>query len=258
MEKDKLLEKKISLLDWAIIMVALIMLIMVYVPSSIWEEELEVRKESRKRMTDISDAEEFYYELTDKYTVDGEELFSIVEAAMDSLIADSLFTNDQIIHYNNNPYNVNIKKGFDVRVDTTFSNSKILKRVYIDTIHTVGIVNVEEGGVDTLYVNEKDIKKVKQDTLFLELYSTDTTFRSEVYTDYLRDKYHLNPEKLFCPLTGEPYLLEIDDSDPERHIFTVRSPVPDDYKERRYGIFQFKAGYHGEIVDIEKSWTEIE
>ena len=64
---------------------------MVYIPQSVWSEEDRNKQERRKRMEIISQAEEFYYELTDEYTQNVDILFKVVEASMDSLIADSLF-----------------------------------------------------------------------------------------------------------------------------------------------------------------------
>ena len=52
---------------------------MKYIPSSIWKEEVEIRNKARHRMTAISNAQEFYKELTGKYTMDGEHLFKLVE-----------------------------------------------------------------------------------------------------------------------------------------------------------------------------------
>ena len=51
-------------------------------------------------MNIISRAEDFYFELMGEYTIDTNELFSLVEAATDSLIADSLFTGKQKIFLN--------------------------------------------------------------------------------------------------------------------------------------------------------------
>ena len=67
------------------------MFIMVYIPQSVWSEENRNKEERRKRMEIISQAEEFYYELTDEFTQNVDLLFKVVEASMDSLIADSLF-----------------------------------------------------------------------------------------------------------------------------------------------------------------------
>ncbi|MBC8213254.1 MAG: hypothetical protein ISR90_04810 [Candidatus Marinimicrobia bacterium] len=250
------IEKRISLLDWGILIVIIIMLTIVYLPSSIWREEVKFRTNSRQQMTDIAEAEEFYKELIGSYTTNGEELFSLVEAAMDSLIADSLFVGEQKIYLNDKVYEVNMSKGFHTRVDTTFSFPQELKRTFLDTIYAVGMINEEEKSVDTIFVNAREIENVKKDELFSTIFSSDTTRYSEYYTDYLRDKYHLTPDRLLCPLIGEPYLLEIDSSDSENTIFSVKSPVPEDYTEPRYGIFKFEAGWHGEIIDGRKSWAE--
>ena len=52
-------ERKISILDWGIIISALLLLLAVYLPQSVWHEEEKFKKEGRKRMSDIVDAEEF-------------------------------------------------------------------------------------------------------------------------------------------------------------------------------------------------------
>lgn len=255
MAKSKSMERKISLLDWLIILAALIMLAMIYIPSSIWREEVRHRSESRERMTIISEAEEFYRELTGSYTTDGDELFQLVEAAMDSLIADTLFLGQQKIKLNGKEIIVNMSKGLDFRIDTTFSYAQVLERSFMDTIYKIAMLNVETDGTDTILVNQMDIRKKKADPFFQKVLGMEVQTRIEDYTDYLRDKYHLIPDLLSCPLTGEPYIFEIDESDPEMHIFTVKSPVPEDYTERRYGIFKYESGRHGEIVGGEQSWA---
>ena len=112
-------ERKISILDWGFIISAMLLLLAVYLPQSIWKEEVKFRKEGRHRMTSIADAEEFYFEMTGTYTQDGEHLFELVEASMDSLIADSLFIGKQIINLGDDTYFVTLERGFEIRVDTT-------------------------------------------------------------------------------------------------------------------------------------------
>ena len=187
---DQNYERKISFLDWGIVFSAIALLLTVYLPQSIWKEEIEFRKLGRHRMTAIADAEEFYFEMTGMYTVDGEHLFDLVEAGMDSLIADSLFIGDQVIYLNKKPYPVKMERGFEVRVDTTFSLATVLYFSYNDTIYTVGLNNPESGNIDTLFINVRDLKKYKRDEHFKEIYSMDIVNRSEIRTDYLRNKYH--------------------------------------------------------------------
>ena len=121
MDSQNNMNKKIEILDWGIIFSAIIMLFMVYIPVSIWQEESEIRNEARHRMLAISNAQGFYKELTGSYTMDGEHLFELVEAAMDSLLADSLFLGERYIHLKSGKHRVNMEEDFEIRVDTTFS-----------------------------------------------------------------------------------------------------------------------------------------
>ena len=255
---DKNYERKISILDWGIVISAILLLLTVYLPQSIWKEEARFRKESRHRMTAISDAEEFYFEMTGKYTPNGKHLFDLVEVAMDSLIADSLFTGEQIINLDGISYSVNMERGFETRVDTTFSFPTELYFSYEDTIYTVGLKNPESGGTDTLFVNVRNLARYQSDEYFQDIFNTDIVTRTELRTDYLRKKYHLNPNLLYCPLTNDPYIFEVDTTG-EDPVFTVTSPLyilEEPYTESRFGVFTFEAGDHGYIQGTQKSWAE--
>ncbi len=251
-------ERKISILDWGIIISALLLLLTVYLPQSIWLEEEQYKKEGRKRMSDIANAEDFYFEMTGKYTLDGKHLFELVEAAMDSLIADSLFTGKKIIKLGEKTYPVTLERGFEIRVDTTFSDPTELYFSYEDTVYCVGLRNLESGGTDTLFVNVRDLSIYQADENFQQIFSLDVVTRSEIRTDYLRKKYHLDNRLLTCPVTREPYIFEIDTTD-DGAIFQVTSPLhrlDKPYKESRFGVFTFEAGDHGYIRDAQTSWAE--
>jgi len=256
--KDQNYERKISLLDWGIIISSILLLLTVYLPQSIWEEEAKFRKEGHHRMSAIANAEEFYFEMTGTYTTDGKHLFELVEAATDSLIADSLFTGEQIIQLNGNAYPVTMERGFEHRVDTTFSVATELYFTYNDTVYTIGMKNPESGGTDTLFINIRDIVKYQSDEYFQDFYSKDVVTRTELRTDYLREKYHLNNSMLSCPLTNASYIFEIDSTGDEP-VFTVTSPLhllKEPYSEIRFGVFTFEAGDHGYIRGTQKSWVE--
>ena len=251
-------ERKISILDWGIIISALLLLLTVYLPQSIWQEEEKLKKEGRKRMSDIANAEDFYFELTGEYTLDGKHLFDLVEAAMDSLIADSLFTGEQIIKLEENTYPVTLDRGFELRVDTTFSDPTNLYNSYKDTIYCVGLRNLESGETDTLFVNVKDLSAYQSDENFQRIFNMDVVIRSEVRTDYLRKKYHLDNSFLICPVTQDPYIFKIDSTNDEA-VFQVTSPLhilDKPYKESRFGIFTFEAGDHGYIRGGQTSWAQ--
>lgn len=248
------IDKKVGFLDWAIIFSFLIMMFVIYIPLSIWEEEANYKNESRKRMKIIVDAQEFYKELTGQYTEDGQELFRLVESVIDSTIADSLFFGKQSINIQKKNIDVDISKGFLSRADTTFSVGVKRKKVVIDTIYTVEMINEDTNDIDTIYVNTGNIFKVKKDTLFKSIINFNQTSYNESYTDYISRKYKLKDSLLECPLVKKPYKFIIND-DPEDMYFTVKSPIPEDYKERRYLLFKFKAGEHGFIEDKRKSWS---
>ena len=255
MYSQEKINRKIEVLDWSIIFSILILFLIIYIPRSIWMEETEIRHEARQRMLDISNSQDFYYELTGKYSTSGEHLFEFIEAAMDSLIADSTFTGSQSLHLSDGEYAINIERGFEVKVDTTFSDAVIMRKAKLDTIYTVGMKNEDSGGVDTLFVNVRDLKSFTEDEMFHRIFSSDTTSRTEIITDYLRKKYHLTNNRLYCPLTNEKFYFDIDKSDSENPIFTVLSPVPDDYTEPRFLVFQFEAGRHGSIKGGVTSWA---
>jgi len=250
--------KKIQILDWAIIIFILFMIICIYIPKSIWKEENYFKDESRHRMKVISQAQGFYYELTGQYTMDGNKLFTIVESAIDSLIADSLFLGSQIIYIEDDSMMVDLEKGFELRADTTFSHAENMKKNITDTVYTISMKNPESFLNDTLYVNSKSLPNYVNDDLFNEIISTEIVQRKVIVTDYLRNKFHLIDPLLLCPLINEPYIFSIDSLDVETSIFTVSSPVPLDYSESRYGIFSFKSGNHGYIKDGVTSWADRE
>ena len=140
--------KDIGVLDWAIFISIIIMGLMIYLPQNIWTEEEEYKSIRREKMEIISSAEDFFYELTGKYTLDTNELFALVESAMDSLIGDSLFIGKQNIYLNNKKYEVNIEPGFHTAVDTTFSSLEIIKYDVIDSIYTISVLNSETDLLD--------------------------------------------------------------------------------------------------------------
>jgi len=251
----EILDRKIGALDWGIIFSILVLFLIIYIPRAIWNEETEIRNNARHRMMDISNSQEFYFELTGEYATSGEHLFELVEAAMDSLIADSTFTGEQSLNLSDGEYAINIERDFEVKVDTTFSEAVIMRKTKLDTIYTVGMKNEDSGGVDTLFVNVRDLKSFTEDEMFHRIFSIDTTSRTEIITDYLRKKYHLTNDRLYCPITNNKFYFDIDESDPENPVFMVSSPVPDDYTESRFFIFQFEAGRHGYIKGGVTTWA---
>ena len=266
------MEQRIGLLDWGILLSIIILFFIVYIPRSIWMEEKRDRDESRFRMKAIANAADFFKELTGNYSSNGKEIFLLVESAIDSLYADSLFTGSQKIYINNQIYSIKVDKGFDYRADTTFSESEKVKRMVTDTLHLVLMIKddvnneIELGNMDrlsitatdldTLYVNESFLRRYKNDSSFYGILNTSYKDRIEVSSDYLRKKYHLTEDLLVCPLTGKPYLLEVlTESDEE--VFIVSSPVNrKNDSSSRYFFFKYDPGEHGYVKSGITSWAE--
>ncbi len=250
-------DKKIGILDWAILIAVMLLVILVYIPQSIWAEEDQDRSESRWRMQLISNAAEFYNEMTGEYTTDGKFMFKLVEAAIDSSLADSLFYGSQTIFIDDNPFSVTLEDDFDVRADTTFSESSIIRVSVLDSIYIIGMKNeTEQNLVDTMYVNSRTLKMYENKDSFLGIFSLDTIRRVENTIDYLRKKYHLTDNLLLCPLTNNPYILSIKENKDNNKEYKVQSPVPVDYSDSRYIFFKYKAGNHGNITAGNPSWAE--
>ena len=257
---QKLKNNKVGILDWAIFISIFVMALMIFIPQIIWEEEDSFKKIRRDRMNIISRAEDFYFELMGEYTTDTNELFSLVEAATDSLIADSLFTGKQTIFINDKVYNVNVDPDFHIAVDTTFSSIEILKYEVTDTIYTISMLNSETNSLDTILVNSRLFNRYKNDEKFEEIINFESIDRVEKKSNYLRRRFHLNNDLVYCPISdsnkNKKFLLEIENDKDNDQIFKITSPVSKKDRELRYGIFRYNPGNEEYILGGVKSWAE--
>ena len=170
---DNKYDKQIGILDWSIFFSIIILIIMVYVPLNVWDEENDYKRMRRDRMKYIASAEDFFYEMTGKYTTDINELFPLVEAAMDSLIADSTFLGKQIINLGDKTYEVMLDESFHIRVDTTYSTAEVIKNIEVDTLFRIGIKNEKNLNlIDTIWVNSKNFKDYQNNSNFSGKYIT--------------------------------------------------------------------------------------
>ena len=257
---NKNIFKDIGFLDWSIFVSIIITSLMIFLPQKVWEEEDKYREIRREKMHIISKAEDFYYQLMGKYTLDANELFTLVESATDSVIADSLFIGKQIINLNNKIYNVNIEPGFHTEVDTTFSSLEILKYNIVDTIYTVSMINQETNLLDTMLVNSRSMKRYQQSDLFQEVINYEMEDRIEKKSNYLRRKFHLDKSLVYCPISknnlAKTFILSIEKDKNNDSVFKIASPLNKEDKELRYGIFSYNPGKEESILGGVKSWAE--
>ena len=90
-------QNKTDLLEVVIILAMFFLIVVIYVPVAIWEEENYFEKESRYRMQNVYDVESFYSRLTGEYNPNFLEAMSVVNATRDSAVADSLFIGEQLV-----------------------------------------------------------------------------------------------------------------------------------------------------------------
>ena len=89
-------QNKLSdLLELAMVLAFLFLIIVIYVPVSVWAEEREFEKRSRFNMQNIYDIEMFYEQLTGSYSPNFFEAMNVVNSARDSLLGDSLYVGEQ-------------------------------------------------------------------------------------------------------------------------------------------------------------------
>ena len=249
---DKLKRKQYSdLIELAIIFAFLFMIITIYVPSMIWEEEAEAAETARFNIQTVHDVEYFYKMLTDKYESDGLWAMNVVNAVRDSVLADSTYLGERNFELTGENISVNIPDGFDVEYDTTFGFLKTRRDTVIDTIHTVVMYSEELSRNDTSFVSKRDLLLLRLEQGFISDLGYETKQRSEVVSYY--DSYTPDSSNFYCPLTNEKISVKIkDDGD----VLRISSPIEGIYNEGRYMLFSFKTRNHGYIEDGSRSWDQ--
>ncbi|MCH8023277.1 MAG: hypothetical protein IIB43_01090 [Candidatus Marinimicrobia bacterium] len=244
------------ILDWGVVLAVVVLVVVIYVPKAIWAEEDRARDESRRRMTIIQAAEDFYRTISDSYTTDGPFLFKLISQTHDSLVGDTTFIGEQIVYVDGSPYTVDIPEILLIQMDTTFTVSRTVRDTMLDTTYAVALWNEERSVEDTVYINGSRGLGMLLDTPAY-LRTTDTSYGShtELINDYAWFRYRLTEDLLKNPVSGLPYEIKLDSTGT---VLTIAFPESDLNEQRRYLFFKFKALDHGEIVDSKPSWRSGE
>jgi len=240
---------KTDLLEVAIILAMFFLIVVIYVPVSIWEEETFFEKESRYRMSNVYDIESFYSRLTGEYNPNFHEAMTLVNAARDSTVADSLFIGEQEILLFGKEFNVDITESFSFEYDTTFGVKSFRRDTVKDTTVQIAFYAEDLGRNDTSFIRKKDLPGYLANENFLGIVKEEPMERveaKEFYKTYLPDS-----STYYCPLTDSPYNMEITE---DGRGLLVSSPISDPIIKSRYLLFSFKAKSHGIIKDGRKSW----
>ncbi|MBH50935.1 MAG: hypothetical protein CMG70_03080 [Candidatus Marinimicrobia bacterium] len=238
-----------DLLELGIVAAFIFLIICIYVPRAIWDEEESLQGESHFFMENMYDVQNFYKSVMGEYSPDGLWAVQVVNSVRDSLSGDSTYLGNQSITLNNKTFSVNVPKGYDIEFDTTFGFPMMRRDTISDTIATIVMYSEDLSRNDTSYVQKKLLNKFTSDTNFVELVEEVPSERVEVINYY--DTYMPDSSMYFCPVSQKPYLISLED---EGNSVRVGSPIEETIVRRRYVLFAFKADNHGFIDDGSKSW----
>ena len=239
-----------DLLEVAILLAVIIFMLVIYLPRMIWDEEEKVESKSRFYMEHVYDVLSSYQQITGERTTDGEWAIKVVNAARDSMTADSTFLGKQDIYLEDRIANVDLSANFITVYDTSFGFLKTRKDTIQDTILTIVSFNDEDSRYDTSFVRNDMAKPYIEDSSFVKI--NDTTFSSHAEVISYYDGFVPDNNMLICPLTRKPYIIELTEED-----YKVASPIEGTYSDRRYLVFAFKAKSHGKVEDGDKSWARF-
>lgn len=245
-------QNKLSdLLELAMVLAFLFLIIVIYVPVSVWAEEREFEKRSRFNMQNIYDIEMFYEQLTGSYSPNFFEAMNVVNSARDSLLGDSLYVGEQNLILFGRQYNVDINETFGFNYDTTFGFKSYRRDTILDTTVQIIMYSQELGRNDTSFTQKRHLNNYMEDPNFIDKLNEEPLKRVELieyYKTYIPDSSTYG-----CPLTDKSYMISIDN---ENKKLKVVSPInrENPYKDPRFLIFSLKSNGHGEINDGNRSW----
>lgn len=226
----------------AVLVVILVMVI--YLPTKVWNEEKDIQNLGHKRMTILHKVEDFYFKMSDTYQKNPEKAIKILSALRDSTRADSNFHGKQTLSMDGDEYEFDIIKDLFKSYDTTFAFSYNLKDTVFDTLYTVTLWNSDLRAFDTISVSSMTINAIDADTIL----STEIAPRPATLTYY--NPYYLTEEYAKRPLIDKNYVIDFGEDNP----ITIKDPIDFMYEEPRYVFFTFKDTSHGYIKNGEASW----
>ena len=245
-------QNKLSdLLELAMVLAFLFLIIVIYVPVSVWAEEREFEKRSRFNMQNIYDIEMFYEQLTGSYSSNFFEAMNVVNSARDSLLGDSLYVGEQNLILFGRQYNVDINETFGFNYDTTFGFKSYRRDTIFDTTVQIIMYSQELGRNDTSFTQKRHLNNYMEDPNFIDKLNEEPLKRVELIEYY---KTYIPDSSIYgCPLTDKSYMISIDN---ENKKLKVVSPInrENPYKDPRFLIFSLKSNGHGEINDGNRSW----
>jgi len=221
----------------------IVLILVIYLPSVIWEEEDYFRELGRKRMTIVNKVQKYYRGMAGNYQTDPVLAMKVLTAVRDSTMADSNFYGLKTIKLPEGDFEFDVTQRFYLSFDTTFAFSYLKKDSVVDTIYQVLKYNDELFIYDTLFVNANNVAGFKYDSLL----SKDIQKRIQKNTYYR--PYYLEEKLAYQPLIEEKFLIIADSEN-----VIIKDPLKGEYKSPRFFVFAFKDTSYGYIENGEKSW----
>lgn len=252
MQEQYYSEKWSFIIKWIAVILMVILLLFIFIPSNIWDDEKSVQSKSHWKMNQLWDAERMYYKLTGYYDADMQGVLWFVSAVRDSVLADSDYVGTQYINYNNEEIEITVPKYWHTEYDTVFSFPfEVDDTTYVE-VFKVAELNYETNSWDTLYWNALKDKYKLSDTLW-EGVILDTSMDTIIERDVTKYKhFRLSDTLTTCPLTEKPYLVTVKGEESDTVI--IKSPIDETYVSRRFLVFTFEDTGHGSIMNGIKSW----
>jgi len=240
--------KLVKALNYLAMLMALVLIIVIYVPSVIWSEEDAVRNEGRRRMVILNEVQKYYHQMTNDYQNDPITAMNVISAVRDSTRADSNYFGEQQLTINDDRLELKVPKKFYMFFDTTFAFSYKKKDTLIDTTYKVTKWNNELFTWDTLYILSNRWRVLESDPAYGDVVGVEQSER--VMENIYYRQYYLTQDHAKSPLIDELYLFT-SDSDGYR----IKDPLKGEFRESRYFFFAFKDTCHGWIENDQKSWA---
>ena len=233
-------------LNYVAALLMFILVLVIYLPIQVWEEESAIQKLGQKRMMINHKVQSFYNKMSDTFQEDPVKAIRIVTALRDSTRADSNFHGEQVLKLDGEELKFDVIEDLYRSYDTTFAFSYNLKDSVNDTLYKVTIWNSGTTRFDTSNVTASVLKQVKAD--IGNILDMEVVPRAATLTYY--NPFYLTEEHAKRPLINKKYIIEFDENSP----MYVKDPIDKMYVEPRFVFFTFKDTCHGYIKNGEPSW----
>ena len=232
-----------KILNIVAVLLAVILILVIYLPTVIWNEEAKLQKLGRKRMNILNKVENYLYTMDEMYVNDPVTAMKLLSAVRDSTRADSNYFGEKLIRLSDGNFEVNVVRNFFQSFDTTFALTYQKRDTVIDSIYKVLKWNEIARDLDTVYLSAIALKNAEYDSIL----AIEANERVESNNYYLQ--YYLEDKIAFRPITGEKYKVEV-----QSDTLKILDPIDYIYKEPRFLVFSLKDSTHGYIEKNEVSW----